>query len=329
MPPVFSLSSVLRALFALVLAACLIAGIVPHATSAADGSKQLQRVRGTIGYATVAAATDFKAVFGKLDLPDDDYAVTRGQSAAVLAMPDSSLISLGENTNVQVGAFDAAAASPGSTITVNGGTLRFDIRRPAGGAANYIFKTPTSQTAVRGTVGLLAFVNGVTTVGCVVCAADSVAVTVGTQTITLVTGQFIAISALGAITTGALGGIIGTFTAAGVPVTGAVGPAAAGISAGAAAGAVVPVAAGAAAAAAAIGIAASQSSPTPQPTIAVPGATPTGSVNITSKVQAVPAPTPHPPVVAPPVAPHGPGSEPHPPFGPPPGLPAPAGRRSQ
>lgn len=329
MPRLFSVSFPLRAAFALVLGGCLVTGLLPHEASGADNGKQLQRVRGTIGYATDAGATDFKAVFGKLLLPDNDYAVTRAQSAAVLAMPDSSLISLGENTNVEVGAFDSASASPGSTITVNGGTLRFDIRRPAGGAANYIFKTPTSQTAVRGTVGLLAFVNGVTTVGCVVCAADSVAVTVGTQTITLVTGQFIAISALGAITTGALSGVIGTFTAAGVPATGAIGPAAAGIPAAAAAGAVVPVAAGAAAAAAAIGIAATQSSPTPQPTIAAPGATPTGSVNITSKVRAIPTPTPHPPVASPPVAPHGPGSEPHPPFGPPPGVPGPMGRRSQ
>ena len=149
-------------------------------------------MRGTVGYATDTDAADFKTVFGKIDLPDDDYAVTKAQSAAVLAMPDSSLISLGENTSVKVGAFDSASASPGSTIVVNGGALRFDIRRPEGGVANYKFQTPTSQVAVRGTVGLLAFVNGVTTVGCVVCAADSVAVTVGSQTLTLVTGQFLA-----------------------------------------------------------------------------------------------------------------------------------------
>lgn len=329
MPRYFSLSSPLRALFALVLGGCLVAGLLPGATSAADNGKQLQRVHGTIGYSTVADATDFKAVFGKLLLPDDDYAVTRGQSAAVLAMPDSSLISLGENTNVKVGAFDGASASPGSTIVVNNGTLRFDIRRPAGGAANYIFKTATSQTAVRGTVGLLAFVNGVTTVGCVVCAADSVTVTVGTQTLTLVTGQFIAVSALGAITTGALSGVIGTFTAAGVPATGAIGPAAAGIPAAAAAGVVVPVAAGAAAAAAAIGISAAQSTvPQPSSTIAVPGATPTGSVNITSKAVATPAVTPRAPATAAPGASRRePGAAA--PFGPPPGVPGPMGRRSQ
>lgn len=331
MPRLLTPPFALRTGFALVLCACLVAGLVPHPTQAADPGKQLQRVRGTIGWATVADASDFKTVFGKFDLPDDDFAVTRQQSAAVLQLPDSSLVSLGQNTTVQVGAFNNAANGPGATITVSGGTLRFDIRRPEGGAANYKFVTPTSQVGVRGTVGLLAFTNGVTTVGCVVCAADSVTITTATQTITLVTGQFVTISALGAVTTGALSTVTAAFGSAGVPVTGAVGPAAAGLPA-AAAGAVVPVAAGAAAAAAAIGIAASQSSPTPQATntAAVPGATPTGTVNISSKAVAAPTaiPTPH----APPVAPAGPPSHPpvaSPPFGQPPGVPGPMGRRSQ
>ena len=299
----------LRTCAVAVLAGCLLVSVLPHVTQAqaTGGSKQLQRVRGTVGYATVADAGDFKQVFAKLELPDDDYAVTRGGSAAVLAMPDSSLISLGENTSVKVGAFDSASASPGSTITVNGGALRFDIKRPVGGAANYRFLTPTSQIAVRGTVGLLAFTNSVTTVGCVVCAADSVTVTTATQTVTLVTGQFVAVSAAGAITTGALSTVTAAFSTAGVPVTSAVGPAAAGVpatgaGAGAAAGAVVPIAAGAAAAAA-IGIAVSQPSPAPSATIGLsPNATPSGSVTLTGTTRA-PAATTRPPVAAPPPPP--------------------------
>ena len=331
--------SVMRTGIAFALAAGLVAGVLPHVTQAAGGSKQLQRVRGTVGYSTDKDAADFKTVFGKLDLPDNDYAVTKAQSAAVLAMPDSSLISLGENTSVRVGAFDSASASPGSTITVDGGALRFEIKRPEGGVANYKFVTPTSQVAVRGTIGLLAFVNGVTTVGCVACAADSVAVTVGSQTLTLVTGQFLTVSALGAITTGALSGALGAFTGAGVPVSGASGAAAAGIPAaagGAAAGAVVPIAAAAVAGGTAIGIAASnKSTPAPQPTVTAvptsiptasprpspspssiptatpaPGATPTGTVNLTGHARPTPAAVPPPaprapqagPLAAPPPA---------------------------
>jgi hypothetical protein len=318
-------AAALRTSFAFFLAACFVVSTLPHRTQAAGGSKQLQRVRGTVGYATDRTATDFKAVFAKFDLPDDDYAVTRGGSAAVLALPDSSLVSLGENTSVLVSAFDSVSASPGATITVNGGSMRFDIKRPEGGAANYHFVTPTSQVAVRGTIGLIAFVNGITTVGCVACAADSVAVSVGTQTFTLVTGQFLTVSALGAVTTGALSSVVGTFSTAGVPVTAQAGAAAAGIpAAGAAAGAIIPAAAAAAAVgAAAVGISATSHTPSPQstpspqttpspqstpsphptstPTPTPPSASATGSVGLTGHAppRAAPAAVPKPPVAAP------------------------------
>lgn len=264
---------VLRARRAAV-AAALMAGLVLAGASgpsrAAGNSKQLQRVRGTIGYQTAQAGDDFKPVFGKFDLPDDDFAATRAKSAAVLALPDSSLVALGENTTVQAGAFNVTADGPGSTITVDGGSLRFDIKRPAGGTANYIFKTSTSQTSVRGTIGLLSFVNGVTTIGCVVCQADSVTVTTATQTVTLVSGQFVTISATGVITTGALTAVAGAFTAAGVPITPLAGPVAAGVPAGTVLGipTTTAVTAGAAAAVTgtAIGIAVSQPSPKPSST---------------------------------------------------------------
>jgi hypothetical protein len=313
MTRLFTPSAILRGLFGLVLAACLAASVLPHISQAADSPKQLQRVKGTVGYATVASATDFKQVFAKFDLPDQDYAVTRGASAAVLAMPDSSLIALGENTSVLVSQFDTTASGPGSTITINNGSLRFDIKRPAGGAANYHFQTATSQVAVRGTIGLLSFVNGVTTVGCVVCAADSVTVTVGSQTLALAAGQFVTVSALGAITTGALSTVVGGFGAAGVPTTAQAGAAAAGIpAAGAGAAAVVPAVAGAAVAGAAVGIAASNhSTPTPQPTSTpTPVGTPTGTVNLTSHGRAPVSKSVAAPIAAPLAAPSPPAAGP-------------------
>jgi hypothetical protein len=132
-----------------------IVGLTTVVTGAAS-NKQLQHLKGDVGYQPSVAGR-FNVVAGSYVLPDDDFAVTKARSAALLTLPDSSLVALGENTSVQVGAFNNAAAGPGATITVNGGTLRFDIHRPAGGAANYRFVTPTSQIAIRGTVGLLAF----------------------------------------------------------------------------------------------------------------------------------------------------------------------------
>jgi hypothetical protein len=300
------------------LATVLVAGTLPRDTAAAGGSKQLQHVRGTIGYSTAEAATDFKTVFAKFDLPDDDFAVTRGGSAAVLAMPDSSLVSLGENTVVQVGAFDSAAASPGSQITLKNGALRFDIKRPQGGVANYRFVTTTSAVGVRGTVGLLSFVNGVTTVGCVACAADSVTVTVGTQTVALATGQILTVSAAGVITTGAITAVAGAFTAAGVPITAQTGAVAAGLPAtgiaGVSAGTATAVGAAAVVTGTAIGIAASQPSPKPESSgnaSTSPGGGQAGNISLNNAARvAKPTPSPQPPAARPLTPPMIPGPGP-------------------
>jgi len=253
----------------------------------ADDDKQLGRLKGVVGFATAPDAT-LHQIFGKELIPDDDYAITGDRSAGILTLPDSSIVAIGEKTRVRVGAFNQTATGPGSTITVEQGTLRFDIHRPVGGTANYHFQTNTSQIAVRGTVGLLSVLGGNTTVACLVCAADSVTVTVGTQTLTLLTGQLVTVSALGAVVTGtvtttalagfsgasvstaaatgpavATAGVSGVSTAA-ASAAGAAGGAAAG-AAGAATGAVV----GGAAAAAAVGVAASslaaKATPTPAP----------------------------------------------------------------
>jgi hypothetical protein len=311
MPRLFCPSGAARRLAAMAVAGGLILAAVPHSTDAAGGSKQLQRVRGTIGYQTADNGSDFKPVLAKFDLPDESAAVTRSQSAAVIAMPDSSLISLGENTTVKATAFDTTAAGPGSTITVNGGSLRFDIKRPVGGTANYHFVTTTSAVGVRGTVGLLSFVNGITTVGCVACAADSVTVTAGGQTVALATGQIITVSAAGVITTGALAAAVGAFTAAGVPITAqatavAAGLPAAGGIAGVSAGTATAVGVGAAVAGTAIGIAASQPTAKPDnastanPTSPPNGSGQPGNVNLngTKRTPQVAA-TPEPPVARP------------------------------
>jgi hypothetical protein len=271
MPRLFCISGSMRALTAAALTAVFVLAAVPHITRAAGESKQIQHVRGTIGYQTAESGTDFKPVFGKLELPDDAFAATHAQSAAVLAMPDSSLVSLGENTTVRVGAFNTTAAGPGSTITINGGALRFDIRRPQGGTANYRFVTNTSAVGVRGTVGLISFANNVETVACLSCAADSVTITTASGQISLLTGQIATISAAGVVTTGAITTtVLGTFTAAGVPTSAeatavAAGlPASTGTIAGMSTGTAAAVGAAVVGAGTAIGVIASPGSPPSQ-----------------------------------------------------------------
>jgi hypothetical protein len=156
--------------------------------SSDTGDKQLARVKGIIGYQD-SATSSFKPIFGRLDLPDDAYAVTKPNGAAVLRLADSSEIDIGENTKVQVGAFNPAQSGNVNTIVLDGGALHFNIRHPQGGQSNYRFVTATSQIAVRGTEGfLVAGVNG-TQVVCVSCAAGDVSVQVGQQTISVVSNQ--------------------------------------------------------------------------------------------------------------------------------------------
>ena len=172
-------------------ALCFLAGIslVCDRVSSDTGDKQLARVKGVVGYQT-SATSDFKPIFGRLDLPDDAYAVTKPNASAVLRLADSSEIDIGENTKVQVGAFSSVSSGNQNTIVLNGGALHFNIRHPQGGQSNSVrHRTQTSQIAVRGTEGfLIAGVNG-TQVVCVSCAAGDVSVQVGQQTISVVTNQ--------------------------------------------------------------------------------------------------------------------------------------------
>ncbi len=283
-----SLALAFASIVAIVLAA------LPSVSGAADPGKQLRRVKGTVGYQTAATAP-LTPIFGKIDLPDDALAVTQADSVAELALPDSSIVTLGAGTRVQIGAFNTTAAGPGSTILVNSGTLRFDIKRPAGGRANYQFQTATSQIAVRGTIGLLSVINGITNVACVQCAADSVVVTTGTQTLTLATGQLITINAAGSAVTGTL-----TPEATSAFGSSGVGTGAGGAAAGAGAGAGLGIAAGAAAAVAA-GVAIANSNATAKPTQSpVPTASPTAgpTASPTAVPTKSPSPSPSPTVTA-------------------------------
>jgi hypothetical protein len=169
---------------------CFLASIslVCDRVSSDTGDKQLARVKGVVGYQDTATSA-FKPIFGRLDLPDDAYAVTKPNAQAVLRLADSSEIDIGENTKVQVGAFNAASSGNQNTIVLQGGALHFNIRHPQGGQSNYRFVTATSQIAVRGTEGfLVAGANG-TQVVCVTCATGDVTVQVGNQTVSIVTNQ--------------------------------------------------------------------------------------------------------------------------------------------
>ncbi|MBV8644609.1 MAG: FecR domain-containing protein [Candidatus Eremiobacteraeota bacterium] len=159
---------------------------------AASGDKQLSRVKGDVGYQKSEAAP-FQPVVASLDLPDDAFAVTHANAQALLRLRDSSEVAIGQNTVVQVGAFNPAENGTGTSIVLKSGALHFTIRRPQGGRSNYTFSTPTSQIAVRGTEAYMVTGPNGTQIACVVCQPGDVTIRIGTQTISLVSGQAVTI----------------------------------------------------------------------------------------------------------------------------------------
>ena len=188
------------------LAASFLALLSPLPVHAA-ADKSLQRQRGTVTYRDPGGVEH--GVAGQIILPDDARAQTGRASMALLTLPDSSVVSLGENTDVQVGAFNAASSSRPNEITINGGALKFAVRHPQGGKSNYRFTTPTSQIAVRGTDGYLVVGPNGTQVVCTQCEPGDVQVTVlKTGVITaLVTGQVLTILNSGAAVTSGVSGL--------------------------------------------------------------------------------------------------------------------------
>jgi hypothetical protein len=182
----------LRAVLACALV-LVVAGTLRFVASAQAPNKELAPFKGTVGVQASENAP-FTRVFGRTVVPDDAYAVTQAASLGTLTLPDSSQVAIGERTAVRVGAFNNAAAGPGSTLTLNHGALRFAIVHPAGTRSNYTFQTQTSQIAVRGTIGYLIVGDEGTQLICIDCAPGDVAITIGGRVVTLTSGYTITIT---------------------------------------------------------------------------------------------------------------------------------------
>jgi hypothetical protein len=158
------------------------------AGAAAESSKQLVRVSGTVQY-QVRGNAAFKPLFGSLDLPDDALAVTLADSQGMVKLADSSEIDIGSRVRIRLAAFNAAATGKPNVVTLELGAVHFVVRHPQGGKANYVFITPTSQIAVRGTEGYIVTGPKGTDFYCAACSEGDVTMRVGNRTIPLVTGQ--------------------------------------------------------------------------------------------------------------------------------------------
>ena len=175
-----------RALTAAAVLAVL--ATVPTHVRGADNNV-LRRDQGIVTYA--AAGAQPRALEGSVEVGDTVVATTASASLATLQVLDSSEIRIGGLTTVRVGALRVAEAShPSSgTIFLERGAVRFNVAHLGGARASYTFITPTTQLAVRGTVGY--FVHGPTgdQIYCVSCDEGDVSIATTGQSFALRSGQ--------------------------------------------------------------------------------------------------------------------------------------------
>lgn len=120
----------------------------------ADADKTLTNVKGQVSYEHAGAPRKLTPT-ARIVLVDDDIAVTQTDSQAQVGLPDSSRVTLGASTRVALSFFNQADIAS-ARFVIYGGKTRFIVEHPKGAKSNYIFSTPTSNIAVRGTEGDIA-----------------------------------------------------------------------------------------------------------------------------------------------------------------------------
>lgn len=137
----------IRPIAALALIACL----VPLGAGAA-ADKELLNVKGAVSYQTGNGHAHAVAPSASVVLADEAIASTGAQSQAAVTLADSSRVTMGADTRVQLAFFNQAENTSAKFIIYQGKT-RFKVEHPNGQRANYTFSTPTATIGVRGTEG--------------------------------------------------------------------------------------------------------------------------------------------------------------------------------
>ena len=171
----------------LIVAILSLVAVAHPARSANDNI--LRRDKGIVTYQL--PTTDPRSLYAEVAVSDSVIATTEVATLATLQLSDSSEIRIGDRTSVRIGELHAAeAANPASgTVFIEHGAVRFNVVHPTGAKASYHFVTPTSQLAVRGTVGYFVAGPAGDQIYCVKCADGDVTITTGTKTVQIHSGQ--------------------------------------------------------------------------------------------------------------------------------------------
>ncbi len=142
----------MKAAVATALALAVIAA--PQRALAADADKLLTNVRGEVTYERSGKESKLVPA-ASIALVSQDWATTASDSQARVALPDSSRVLIASETRVQMSRFEQADIAHAQFV-VDHGRVRFQVQHPQGARADYTFKTPTANIAVRGTEGDIA-----------------------------------------------------------------------------------------------------------------------------------------------------------------------------
>jgi hypothetical protein len=135
-----------------VLALCAGFALVTAVALASAQDKVLENLKGVVRYESAGVAARDLALNGTVGVSDRNILSTGSESLGKLTLPDSSTITLGGDTRVELSRFDLSNVAHAAFVLYSGKT-RFAVNHPKGALANYTFKTPVGEIAVRGTQG--------------------------------------------------------------------------------------------------------------------------------------------------------------------------------
>ncbi|MCL2689269.1 MAG: FecR family protein [Chitinispirillia bacterium] len=100
----------------------------------------------------VSSTAGFRAVQINMILRERDVIQTSAQSEVRLETPDGSIITLGENTTLEIAAIRHSSKAVNTKVRLVGGSMVTNVQKLTNKRSTFEIQTPTATAAVRGTI---------------------------------------------------------------------------------------------------------------------------------------------------------------------------------
>jgi ferric-dicitrate binding protein FerR (iron transport regulator) len=152
---------------------------------------QASRMMGDVFYRSPGGTTQ-RSIYGSIVLEPDSFISTGQKSLAQIRYPDSSLVEIGSNSVVQVGAFHSDWHDA-NILALKNGAIHLNVRHNDH-PTNYEFVTPLFKVAVRGTE---ATITTTESDGSVTCQEGNLAVVFRDHETNIARGQTLTVGRSG------------------------------------------------------------------------------------------------------------------------------------